>query len=97
MPDAYWWQALWPDPMAILKKIGFKKGMRAMDLCCGDGMFTTPMSILLEGRVTAIDLNPKMLQQAKQAAEKAGAPACEWIEGDVRNLAQLTAKKMISS
>ena len=40
MPDADWWQALWPDPPKILLEMGVESGAVAIDLCCGDGLFT---------------------------------------------------------
>ena len=89
MPDPDWWQALWPDPLNVLRKIGFKEGITAIDLCCGDGLFTAPMSVLLGGRVYAVDLDPHMLALAKQAVKDAGAPSCTFIEGDARDMAQL--------
>ena len=44
MPDADWWQALWLDPPKILVEMGVEPGMVAVDLCCGDGLFTVPLA-----------------------------------------------------
>ena len=33
MPDANWWQALWPDPAKVLVEMGVEPGM-VVDLCC---------------------------------------------------------------
>lgn len=38
MPHDYW-EALWPDPAAVLKLAGLERGTDAVDLCCGDGWF----------------------------------------------------------
>jgi SAM-dependent methyltransferase len=89
MPDPNWWHALWPDPIDVLKNVGLKEGLTAIDLCCGDGLFTTPMSVLLDGKVYAVDLDPDMLALAEQAIKKAGAPSCTFIEGDARDMTQL--------
>ena len=89
MPDPNWWQALWPDPIGVLKNVGLKEGLTAIDLCCGDGLFTTPMSVLLDGKVYAVDLDPDMLALAEQAIKKAGAPSCTFIQGDARDMTQL--------
>jgi len=94
MPDSDWWQALWPDPLEVLKKIGMKKGMTAVGLCCGDRLFTAPMSILLDGKVYAVDLDSKMLTIAKQTAEATGAPPCNWVEGDARDMVRLIPEKV---
>lgn len=94
MPDADWWQTLWPDPMAVLAKTGFKPGMTAVDLCCGDGLFTLPMSQLLSGNVVAVDLDPDMIAKAKSALSAANAPDCTWVEGDARDMIELVKTKV---
>jgi len=40
MPTAGWWEALWPDPVGVLTKVGIKPGIEVIDLCSGDGWFT---------------------------------------------------------
>ena len=62
MPDADWWQALWPDPPKILGEMGVEPGMVAVDLCCGDGLFTVPLACIAK-RVYAIDIDPAMLDR----------------------------------
>ena len=44
MPNSGWWEALWPDPAAVLSATGIKPGMEVIDLCCGDGWFTLPIA-----------------------------------------------------
>ena len=44
MPDADWWQALWPAPQRVVDALGLEHAMVAIDLCCGDGWFTLPMA-----------------------------------------------------
>ena len=34
MPDADWWQALWPDPAKIVAEMGVHPGTVVIDLCC---------------------------------------------------------------
>ena len=87
MPDPDWWQALWPDPLNVLETVGIRAGMTAIDLCCGDGLFTVPMCRLLNGHVTAVDLDPKMLALAKKAVTGSGVPSPVWIQGDAREMA----------
>jgi hypothetical protein len=31
MPNAGWWEALWPDPAGVLAKVGIKPGMDVID------------------------------------------------------------------
>ena len=54
------------------------EGMKAMDIGCGMGYFTIPMSGMVgkQGTVIAVDLQPEMLAGLKTNAEKAG---CENI------------------
>jgi SAM-dependent methyltransferase len=94
MPDPDWWQALWPEPDKILEKLGFVGGMSALDLCCGDGLFTVPMSRMLQGNVAALDVDPVMLGKARDAVAKAGAPDCLWLEGDARDLGRFVPQKV---
>jgi hypothetical protein len=34
MPDADWWQLLWPDPMKVLIEMGVPPASVVVDLCC---------------------------------------------------------------
>ncbi len=94
MPDPDWWQALWTDPAGVLEAVGIRGGMVVIDLCCGNGLFTVPLSVLLNGRVYAIDIDPRMLDMAKQALADSRAPDCVWIEGDARDMANLVPEKV---
>jgi hypothetical protein len=40
MPNAGWWEALWPDPAGVLARVGMAAGMDVIDPCSGDGWFT---------------------------------------------------------
>lgn len=89
MPDRDWWQALWPDPEGTLRSIGATSGMRAVDLCCGDGYFTAPLArIVAPGEVLALDLSAEMLRQARAEAAAQGASNVTFVEGDARDLPQ---------
>lgn len=92
MPDRDWWQALWPDPDATVLSLGLRPGMSVVDLCCGDGYFTAAMARQVgTGRVIGFDLDPNLLNQAKEAC--GGATNCSWILGDARELRQLVTTK----
>lgn len=85
MPDADWWQALWPDPDAILRKVGIMPEMQVVDLCCGDGLFTKPMCQLVHpGKTWALDLDADLLGQAAQGCDD--NPNFHAILGDAREL-----------
>jgi ubiquinone/menaquinone biosynthesis C-methylase UbiE len=81
MPDAEWWQALWPDPTKVLVEMGVQPGMVVVDLCCGDGLFTAPLARIAES-VYAIDIDPAMLDRARAFAAAAGATNCHFALAD---------------
>lgn len=88
MPDRDWWEILWPDPEHTLRKLGLRAGMAVVDLCCGDGWFTAALARIVDsGRVIGVDLDPALLERARQACH--GAHNCSWIEGDARRLVAL--------
>lgn len=89
MPDPGWWEALWPDPARVLRDIGVTSGSDVVDLCCGDGWFTFPLSRLARS-VVAIDIDAALLEMAKiRMAERGGAPNCTLIEADAYEIVGL--------
>ena len=85
MPDADWWQVLWPDPEKVLVEMGVRPGMVAVDLCCGDGLFTAPFACIAD-RVYAIDIDPVMLDRARARVAGAGATNCDFVLADAMTL-----------
>ena len=81
MPDADWWEALWPDPAEVLPAIGVEPGVVAVDLCCGDGLFTVPLARIAK-RVYAVDIDPALLDRARARGGAACLANCEFIEAD---------------
>ena len=81
MPDADWWQALWPDPAKVLAEMGVEPGMVVTDLCCGDGLFTAPLARIAK-RVYAIDIDPAMLDRARTRVAEARAANCAFVAAD---------------
>jgi len=81
MPDADWWQALWPDPVTLLVEMGVQPGMVVVDLCCGDGLFTAPHARIVDG-VYAIDIDPAMLDRARALVAAAGSTNCHFVVAD---------------
>ena len=81
MPDADWWQALWPDPAKVLVEMGVQPGMVVVDLCCGDGLFTAPLARIAK-RVYAIDIDRAMLDRARARVAAARAANCKFIVSD---------------
>lgn len=87
MPDRDWWAALWPHPEEVLRAVGIRSGMTVLDLCCGDGYFTAPLAKLVEGKVTALDIDCGMLDRAKVEVTRIGATVDRWICADALALA----------
>ena len=82
MPDADWWQALWPNPVTVLVEMGVRPGMVVVDLCCGDGLFTAPLARIVDS-VYAIDIDPAMLDRARALVAAASATNCHLVVADV--------------
>lgn len=87
MPDADWWEALWPEPQQVLAALGVQPQMEAVDLCCGDGLFTAPLANISR-HVVAIDIDRGMLALARAKLAAIGATNCELIEGDAYAIAE---------
>jgi SAM-dependent methyltransferase len=90
MPTAGWWGALWPDPAAVVARIGIAAGMEVVDLCCGDGWFTLPIAKIAR-HVTAIDIDRRMLDAARARLAQHGVADCGFVEGDAYDIDRLIA------
>jgi SAM-dependent methyltransferase len=88
MPDRDWWAALWPDPAAVLERMGIIPGMRVLDLCCGDGYFTAALA-KLAGDVCALDADPAMLRAAEVEAALQGVSLRRTVCGDAGAIGRL--------
>jgi len=88
MPDPGWWEALWPDPVAVLKAVGMKPAMEVVDLCSGDGWFTLQIARLAR-RVVAIDIEGNLLDAAQIRLSEAGVSNCSYIEADAYDVAKV--------
>ena len=91
MPTAGWWETLWPKPARVLEAVGLKRNMDAVDLCCGDGWFTSEMAKIAR-RVLAIDIDRNMLDVARDRLIKAGTTNFELVEGDAYELTTLAGR-----
>jgi len=87
MPTAGWWEALWPDPSGVLAAVGLRAGMDVIDLCSGDGWFTLQIAKVAR-HVTAIDIDPNLLEVAKHRLMEGGVNNCEFIAGDAYDIAK---------
>jgi ubiquinone/menaquinone biosynthesis C-methylase UbiE len=88
MPNAGWWEALWPDPAGVLAMVGIKSGMDVIDLCSGDGWFTLQIAKLAR-RVVAIDINRALLEVARHRLRESNLSNCHFVAGDAYNITRL--------
>jgi hypothetical protein len=91
MPDAGWWESLWPDPAAVLAAVGVKPGAEAVDLCCGDGWFTLQLAKIAR-HVLAVDIDPGLLKIAQTRLTESGVSNCGYLAGDACELATLAPR-----
>ena len=92
MPDPGWWEALWPDPTKVLRDVAVTPGIDVVDLCCGDGWFTFPLSRIARS-VIALDVDAALLEAAKvRMAERDGAPNCTFVEADAYSIAKVVPR-----
>jgi len=88
MPIARWWEALWPDPASVLAAVGITPGMEVIDLCSGDGWFTVQIAKIAR-HVTAIDIDPAMLDLARHRLTESGVTNCKFVTGEAYELKTL--------
>ncbi|MGE5540000.1 MAG: class I SAM-dependent methyltransferase [Gemmatimonas sp.] len=87
MPTAGWWEALWPDPVAVLAAVGVKAGDTVIDLCSGDGWFTLQIA-RIAAKVIAVDIDAELLRVAAGRLKEAGLANCEFIASDAYDIAE---------
>jgi ubiquinone/menaquinone biosynthesis C-methylase UbiE len=92
MPVAGWWEALWPDPAGVLAAVGITPGMEVIDLCSGDGWFTLQIAKVAR-HVTAIDIDPALLQVARHRLAENGVTNCDFMAGDAYELGSLVPSR----
>ncbi len=90
MPDAGWWEALWPDPAGVLRECGLSAGAFALDLCAGTGWFTLPMARVAR-QVLAIDVDDELLDVARRRLGDAGLTNCEFTTADAYQLGKFVS------
>jgi ubiquinone/menaquinone biosynthesis C-methylase UbiE len=91
MPSAQWWEALWPDPAAVLNAVGLICGTEAIDLCAGDGWFTLHIAKAAR-HVVAIDIDRAMLEAARHRLCQNGIANCDFVVGDAYDVNKLAPR-----
>ena len=78
--------APWIDEMLASAKL--KAGERVLDLACGPGFAALEATKIVGsgGKVVGLDLNPGMIDVARQSAEKQGKSQIQWQQGNAAEL-----------
>ncbi len=70
----------------IFKKLGLKKGMRVIDIPCGQGGVSVPLAKKYKVNVTGYDILPAYVRYARgYAEEKRVSDLCRFEVGDIRD------------
>ena len=79
--------AIFTTPVAanLVAFAGIRAGQRVLDVGTGTGVAAITAA-RLGAEVSALDLTPELLEQAKQDAAIADQAGIQWIEGDAENL-----------
>ena len=73
---------------AFVKSLGIAKGLKVLDLGCGDGTTALPEA-RLGADVLGVDIATNLVEAGNKRAREAGLANCKFQEGDASNLHQL--------
>ena len=95
MPDSDWWTALWPNPDKNIMDIidpQVSKSMKALDICCGDGLFTLSLCKQFQF-VAGIELDENLVELAKKACNTHDYHNHNLVVGDAMKLSEIFPEK----
>src|ERR1700730_5455204 len=73
---------------ALVQRLGITKGLKVLDLGCGDGTTALPAA-KLGAQVVGVDIVRNLVQAGNKRAARQGLTNCTFQEGDASNLQQL--------
>jgi SAM-dependent methyltransferase len=73
---------------ALVKRIGVTKGLKVLDLGCGDGTTAVPAA-MLGADVLGVDIARNLVEAGNARAAERGLTNCRFQEGDASNLQPL--------
>src|SRR5579862_5094417 len=74
---------------ALVRRIDITKGLKVLDLGCGDGTTAIPAA-KLGANVLGVDIARNLVEAGNRRAKEQGLPNCTFQEGDATNLHQLS-------
>ena len=79
----------------LVQRLGITKGMKVLDLGCGDGTTAVPAA-KLGADVVGVDIARNLVEAGNKRAAELGLTNCSFQEGDASNLEQLPDRALIS-
>jgi SAM-dependent methyltransferase len=76
---------------ALVNSLGITKGLKVLDLGCGDGTTALPEA-RLGADVLGVDIATNLVEAGNRRAKEAGLANCKFQEGDASNLQDLKDK-----
>ena len=76
---------------ALVNSFGITKGLKVLDLGCGDGTTALPAAAL-GADVLGVDIAENLVEAGNKRARKQGLSNCKFQEGDATNLEHLEDK-----
>jgi ubiquinone/menaquinone biosynthesis C-methylase UbiE len=73
---------------ALVKSLGIRKGLKVLDLGCGDGTTAIPAA-MLGADVLGVDIASNLVAAGNKRAKDLGLANCRFQEGDASNLHEL--------
>ena len=73
---------------ALVKSLGISKGLKVLDLGCGDGTTALPAA-RLGAEVLGVDIARNLVEAGNKRAKEEGLANCRFQEGDASNLHEL--------
>ena len=81
---------------ALVQRIGVSKGLKVLDLGCGDGTTALPAA-KLGADVLGVDIARNLVEAGNRRAAEHGLTNCTFQEGDASNLKSWRISRSISS
>jgi cyclopropane fatty-acyl-phospholipid synthase-like methyltransferase len=81
---------------ALVKSFGITKGLKVLDLGCGDGTTALPAAAL-GADVLGVDIAENLVEAGNKRAREHGLSNCTFQEGDATNLRSWRIRALTSS